>query len=315
MEYYNKTVKILSEKYNKEYMQYHNLINENRDFLEKLKGKLNQDIHFYRTSKLSNKSQKLSQIVKNVEEFYNNFDSEINENVKKVLRHEGQYRVIPMVHTGGTSRCQLDKTIFVSINGNCLDSINYIHELMHGIGQRIKLSKRPIDDSIGEIEGMFIDKISQAYFNKNGCLSDNDYDFLKKDRINRLKKNISNILEENEVVNIANFSFKEIDLIKIQRKIFNSPNGEILLDRYWNMCKEDYPTGRYHFRYVVGEIVAEQLYDQYLINPEKTLKKFKNFLSKNAEITLSDATQILLNKSPIEVMNDYLSKFEENENE
>ena len=314
MDHNNFFISTLNRKYGTKYSEFNELINQHKGFLEYIKDNIcsSDDKEI---KNLERKNQNYSQILKSVLKFFKNLDTDIYNDVKRIFNRENDYVVIPMIHTGGKSSCGLDKTIFAAVNGNCLDTINFIHELTHGVGQRTKLSQKPIDDCIGEIEGMFMDKISQAYFHNNGYISDQDYTSLQNDRKRILKNNISILLSENQIFNMFPLPLSEKDFIDIQLSFIGKNERPQLIRRFWDMGKENTPTGKYYFRYIVGEVVSDLLYEKYLTDPEKTMEKFKNFLSKNAEINLFDATKMLLDKTPRKVMKDYINKFNENENE
>ena len=55
-------------------------------------------------------------------------------------------------------------------------------------------------------------------------------------------------------------------------------------------------------RYIVGEMVASLLYEKYKMDKEGTMNKFIEFIDNNEIYELEEATRLLINKEPHEVL-------------
>ena len=151
---------------------------------------------------------------------------------------------------------------------------NWVHEIAHDVSQKHydawhKQHKPETDQSIGEIESMFMEKVFMDYIRKHKKeLSDKKlFDWPKEDEY------------ENAAVKMRAADIR-FTLGRLDEGIEHPDWGR-------NDEKRN--------RYVVGEVVSEIMYRQYQDNPEGTMKTFSEFLKGNAEMTRDQAVEFVTN--------------------
>lgn len=148
-----------------------------------------------------------------------------------------------------------------------------VHEIAHATSQRYSQGRFVFEKEtlVGEIEAMFMEKLFVKY-----CI-----DNIDKVRDVILDKAVKGVPDE--------------ALSDFIGDMFSAGRFLNLQDRTEFCSSNKNPNGRkeFEFRYVVGEVYSTLLYEQYLKNPEKTLKKFVKFMSHNAEYNLDETARVL----------------------
>lgn len=228
-------------------------------------------------------------------EFFYDLDPDLEEMIGNVLEDVKNTTVFvgkPQEKSGRNSVGAKDCKIEISLHpkNDTMGIVTVAHEFGHTSSQRIQSKIKEKTDCIGEIESVFIEKIFADWLLKKGVISKDERekmtiawqnDFIWHARIiceeayllDRLKRpitaeslqNLEKQLEEEK-----RFGWLEI----LKHRIDIMING----DRFGKQ-----PHGEYEFRYIVGEIVAQALYEDFKKDPKQTIERYKNYLSHNSE--------------------------------
>lgn len=174
--------------------------------------------------------------------------------------------------------CDVLQSSFSEIKG-------VVHEIAHGTSQKFAGERMQEKETLnGEIESMFMEKLFIKYCVEN-------------------VEKVQDILVKQES--------KEIPREQAEDFISDMfANGRFLdLQNRLNVCgaKNGFiDKQEFDFRYVVGEIYSTVLYNNYLDDPERTIKKFVKFMKHNAEYDLDESAIALgIGKSKNEVFSKF----------
>ena len=188
------------------------------------------------------------------------------------------------------------------------------HEYGHLLSQRIQQHCQQKTDCLGEIESLFIERLFADWLLKKGFISKEERKKFDTKWKNNLLGNARGIYEEWVILsNLKQPTFGD-DLRSFEQRLISDGKLsllDLLKKRMVVMIKDDdgqQKHGEYMFRYVVGEIVAEALYQEYKKEPDLTLARFKEFLAHNAEYEFFKKKQV--NKDGQVVENLVLDKAE-----
>lgn len=175
--------------------------------------------------------------------------------------------------------CDILKSSFSEIKG-------VVHEIAHATSQKFTgQDSQEKETLVGEIESMFMEKLFVRY-----CLE--NMQKVKEVLVKQESKEIPDDQAEDFVFDM----FVNVRFLDLQKRAKTcgskiTPQNE----------KEQ------AFRYVVGEVYSTVLYNNYLNDPERTIKKFVKYMKNNAEYNLDESARALeLGNS----MNEVFSKFE-----
>lgn len=163
------------------------------------------------------------------------------------------------------------------------------HEIGHTLCQRIQERILPKTDCIGEIESVFIEKIFADWLLKKKVISKEDRKKMDVVWKNNLINSARVLVEEYDLLNRLQNPTNAEDLQKVEKDLQDKNRLgwlEILKHRIIVMIGDNKGKdihGEYEFRYIVGEIVATALYEDFKKNPKETTENFKEFLSHSAE--------------------------------
>ena len=163
------------------------------------------------------------------------------------------------------------------------------HEYGHLLSQRIQQRRKQMTDCIGEIESLFIERLFADWLLNKGIITKEERKKIEISWKNNLLGNARGIYEEWVILsNLKQPTFGD-DLKNFEQRLVSEEKLsflDLLKKRMVVMIKDDdgqQKHGEYMFRYVVGEVVAEALYQDYKKNPELTKQRFKEYLAHNAE--------------------------------
>lgn len=172
------------------------------------------------------------------------------------------------------------------------------HEYGHILSQRIQKRIKQKSHWIGEIESLFIEKIFADWLLKKKIISKESLKKMDVHWKSLLIARAQVLVEEFDILNRLQRPTSAEDLQKIEKELQDKNRFgwiEVLKHRISEMIKDDkdFPKdGEYVFKYLVGEIVASALYEDYKINPKETIANFKEFLSHNAEYDFYPSKQV-----------------------
>lgn len=171
------------------------------------------------------------------------------------------------------------------------------HEYSHLLSQRNVDNKEQKTDCIKEIESLFIEKIFCDWLVEKGIVQQSQKECLQQECKNNLCEELDYVLRDVDILSRLDGDFSVESFKRLQKGLENDKNKDILLTRLVYMADTKHDSrlsGGYQFRYVVGEIVASALYEDYKENPKEVLQRYEEFLSKNADLALKDSAKMLL---------------------
>ncbi len=257
--------------------------------------------------------------------FYKDLRPAFYENIKKVLNapdtilreaepsEKHGSMAVGLSGKGQKRKIEVDLHPFNDVQG----MVSVAHEFAHILSERAQKGIGQKTDCIGEIESLFIEKLYLDYLLKNGVISKEEYDRNKEFRKNGLACDLGTIFEEEEILSRLGRDINKEALLKLDNDTKDHRNHDALMHRLDVMVngkdgREFH--GEYVFRYVVGEVVAEALYQDYLKQPKETLENFERFLQNNAHLSLQGSLDTLLGKNAEKKIGDaWLSKSKTNE--
>lgn len=163
------------------------------------------------------------------------------------------------------------------------------HEYGHILSQRIQQKAFQKTDCIGEIEGVFFEKIFADWLVKKKVISKTERAKMDVAWNNNFINSVRVICDEYDLLNRLQRPTSADDLIKVEKDLQDKNRLgrlEVLKHRinvFINGDKGKDIHGEYEFRYVVGEIVASALYEDFKKNPKEATANFKEYLAHNAE--------------------------------
>jgi len=183
------------------------------------------------------------------------------------------------------------------------------HEYGHILEQRVQQKVRQRTDCLGEISSFFIEKLYADYLLKIGNIDETQYYALKKAHKQDFIANARIMLEEYEILSQLKIPITGEQLAKLEERYCGTKRYNHLKHRINEMINgkngKDFH-GEYVFRYIVGEVVSELMYQDFYKDPNETLKRYKQFLSCNAEIKREEAFEMLLGENYRQRMTKYL---------
>ena len=163
------------------------------------------------------------------------------------------------------------------------------HEFGHTLNQRIQERKHPISDCIQEVETMFFEKVYADWLLKKKKITKEEHANLIQKRKNSFYAEVKTLLEEDELLRRLDKPITAERLISLEKEIAQQDvhKLEILKRRIDVMINgrngNTNAYGQYEFRYVLGEIVAQALYEDYKKDPKKTITNLKQYLKNSAD--------------------------------
>ncbi|MGN1201148.1 MAG: hypothetical protein ACI4R8_02665 [Candidatus Caccovivens sp.] len=209
---------------------------------------------------------------------------------------------------------------FIEINLNpentSMGCVGVAHEFAHILSERVQKRIRPRTDCIGEIESLFVEKLYLDYMLGNGIISKEEYDNNKQMRLNSLLNNLDLMFEEEEILSRLGQDITKESFLKLDSDTKEHGNHDALIRRLDIMVNGQNGKklfGQYVFRYIVGDVVSEALYQDYLKQPNETLNNFANYLEHNAKLNLKGSLQKLLGEeAENKIKNTWLAPREKN---
>lgn len=306
----------------------HNFKINNKQIIELLKSLRNENIN---TVSTLSQERKLNLTIKEQEniviDFYTSINSIFGEQVYKIINNLDNryvYNITTTQNTAGTMTYfrGTPKKIDVEIktDGSILGLRNFAHEIAHAISQSRKSlytlsnSNQSLQsmfthlgqfdvDCIGEIESYIIEYLFMDYLVSKNIATQHDYDLFLNSRKISFNKCLDYIIDENYILDNLPKDSNMQDLKCFVQKIKSKSSNlyDRLMKRLIFIYKRKNSLGlsQYHFRYVIGEIVSSNWFEQYLKSNQQEKQEMTNqfisYLSKTDTVNLQDACQHLLN--------------------
>ena len=160
------------------------------------------------------------------------------------------------------------------------------HEFAHLSSQRVVEMKGAKTDCVGEIESLFMEKLFNQYMIDWGMITDEEYTAYLTQRRETLRGELSKMLEEDDLLSVIKPPVTLESLTEAEEVFRTDPRFAKNYENLMCRLEETVNTKRsaaYIFRYVVGEIVSNALFDDYMKDPAATMEKYKAFLFSNAD--------------------------------
>ena len=233
------------------------------------------------------------------QEFYDNHWEEVKDK-DTILQISEPTDMEGLVNAVGNHFIKEHNRVFREINLNPRDDtqgfVVIAHEFAHVLTQRVQEMKKEKDETIGEIESLFIEKVFAFWAYKNGLFSEKDYqDFLNL-HMEQYFGNVVLLLEERDILSRLKPPITKEKLNDFEENLRGDRNYKPLMRRLEIMADGD-RNGQRIFRYVAGEIIASELFKDYLKDREGTAKKFKEYLNNNTKFTLEESARFLLGEN------------------
>ena len=228
--------------------------------------------------------------------FYQELNSAYPEQILSILNSPNTFlrESEPTQSTGKNFVAQLGIMWLIELHPstNLSGVLTLPHEYCHLLEQRIQEQKLPKEECIGEIATMFIEKIFIDYLENHKVISSKNCQTLRDALKTTLIDDAKIIVEESFVFN----SFKQpIDGLQLKDFAENLSDEKKakFINRIKKMSNSRAENGAVQMRYVIGGLVSEEMYYEYLKNPKDTLEKFDFFLKHNAEMSVKDSFKLL----------------------
>ena len=190
--------------------------------------------------------------------------------------------------------------MFREINLNPSDDIlgfiTIAHEFAHILTQSVQEMKKEKDKNTGEIESLFIEKVFIDWACKNGIFSEKEYQSCVNLNREQYLGNVILLLEEQDILSRLKPPITKEKLNDFEENLRGDRNYKPLMRRLRIMADGD-RNGQRIFRYVVGKIIASELFKDYLKDREGTVKKFKLYLNNNTKFTLEESARFLFGEN------------------
>ena len=250
-------------------------------------------------------------------EVFDRIDPFYKDKVLEAIHNTDQYifRIIfdPKHELYGTNRCgtgpNYTTEVVITYENNPKGVIVAGHECAHAIGNRSKYNVRPDDDCIGEIESLFTESLIFDVLLEMGLITKEEYQSLKNEKINDLKKNCEIALIRERLFKNLTLPVTKEQLEDLVLSIEDDPNKEELMKRLKN-GPYDRRSAPYVYRYIVGEVVGSKLYDKYLSDKDDAMDRFYIMLENNVHYKLDDVTNLFFKEDPMQTFESYIKNID-----
>ncbi len=236
-------------------------------------------------------------------DFYKQFDAEIHDKILKVLLDErliknfsepaeqlGANSVSVNVFerrdvAGGVCEHKVTRVLNLNPSNNWIGVFMVLHELGHMAEQDIQEGV-VLKNNLNEIAPLFFEKVAGDFFENCGLIDAEQKAVLWKGRKKEFVANVHTLLEEKEFFEKVKMPITAEQFGALQKtmdgKSFQKlmKRAEIMLHGYGDARK--YIDGKRQVLYVVGELAANLLYEDFQKNSHSALGRLKTFLSKSA---------------------------------
>lgn len=189
-----------------------------------------------------------------------------------------------------------------------------LHELRHSAEERYQKGEERLADCTSEISTLFLEKVAADYFIKNGLMNEEEKKILIQQRKNEFVLNVKTLVEESALLKtlgnpITAESFERLKSCTDEKEFdLLMKRANIMIDGYNSVRKEIH--GERQYRYVMGEIVSELLYQDYKKDPVSTLSNYKEFLDKSSKLGEEKILNLLLGDNYSKRIDNFLTSNE-----
>lgn len=175
------------------------------------------------------------------------------------------------------------------------------HEFTHAGSHSNVEKKQRKEQLLCEIESHFIEKVFAEWLVENGVLSQEDYKYKCDLQLHDLVVDCCRLLNENYVLEQLNHDYSRE---KLQRIVDETPYLEkTIREMAYGRSGNKTFWGKFVARYIIGEMVAQVLYEDYQKSPVATSMLFGEYMSKNAEFGLKEGVSFLIGENYMDRIN------------
>lgn len=282
---------------------------------DKISGYINENLEFEKVE------YDLGTMMRFVLDFYREFDEELCENIWSVLEDmtticfvgkpddKSGVNAVGVVedfkrNKNGKIVCKpgIRKPPHIEVQLHPTNDVNGLivvaHEMGHIMEERVQKKMKQKTDCLGEICSMFMENVFAEYLLQTKMIDMAQYETFLKKREQDFVGNVRTLLEEDEILRQLKVPITGEQLVLLEEKYKGTKRGEILKYRIGEMIDEEHPVhGEHCFRYVVGQILSQLIFEEYKQDKSNALKRFKQFISKNAEMDAGEAFSTLLGEN------------------
>ena len=290
-----------------------------------------------------------------IKEFFNGLDADLGRRVESILDNKNKRYKVQFINEKNSHAGHSEENNYIDIviflNDHIKNLVDFPHELAHAISgynteiiklvEQIKEAEKSKDknridqarqrfwdftdslgkfdkDCIGEIESHIVERLFYRFLIKKNLITDEDYQNYRIGEMNSFLNNLTEILEEFEIINNLPDPISYESALDYVKKLMDedSINSKRLLNRLYMMASPDKKKtavrAKWAMRYIVGEIVSSEWFDKYeqadCKEKVEMKKRFVEYLLKTAELKVEDACQFLLNKRFGDLIEDFVEK-------
>lgn len=185
------------------------------------------------------------------------------------------------------------------------------HEFAHAGSQQNVEKRQRKENLLMEIESHFIEKVFAEWLVENGVLSQEDYRHKCDLQLHDLVVDCCRLLNENYILKQLNHDYSKQNLQRIvdetpylEKTVREMAYGKNGNKNFW---------GKFVARYIIGEMVAQVLYEDYQKSPVAISMVFDEYMSKNAEFGLGEGISFLIGENYMDrINNTFFPKNEHN---
>ena len=199
----------------------------------------------------------------------------------------------------------VNEFVHLSPPGDSYGPISICHEYGHMASDRTRKYQWSIshyrswqDDATCEVESLFVEKVFRDWLYENGVITAKDYNLHCKRNFDSLVYQCKLLKKERNAILSLRPPIKVEDFEKFSAK--SNVKGVLkTLGRVANVTNaNDNPT--FLFRYILGEFLAQVLYDEYKVLPMSATKTFEEFIDKNSFLTIKDTCKMIAGDNYLE---------------
>lgn len=190
------------------------------------------------------------------------------------------------------------------------------HESGHVLEESLKKSYGHEVDCLREITTMFIERLFIHFLSKikivnseNPFISETEKKYLFAYRKNLFLRQVKSLIYENEVVEMLGDEITPKSLRNFEKECAKTERGRFLAGNIFTLLfnedSEEF-AGPRQFRYVLGEIVAGALFEDFLRKPKETMVKFEEYLKSDRNLTKQQTFEMLLGENYAQKMQNML---------
>lgn len=212
----------------------------------------------------------------------------------------------------------VNELVHLSPSGDSFGPISICHEYGHLVSDNTRKYQWSLtnyrswqDDATCEVESLFVEKVFRDWLYENGVITAKDYNLHCKRNFDSLVYQCKLLRKERNAILSLRPPIKVKDFQTFSAK--RNVKGVIkTLNRVADKTSSnDNPS--FLFRYILGEFLAQVLYDEYKNFPMSATKTFEEFIDKNSYLTIKDTCRLIAGNEYLDRIKNTFAKRENND--